>query len=183
MRRCTSSSLAGFSSCYGRLPIEAWLNADHSLPMPAPSKEVTESRFTPSSLFLISITFTRASTFPRTSGSCGIEQSRRHCVVASFGESGSILSAEFIYSPHFVEYTNTTMDSTPPRLMSAVQYVYRGNLWEAQHKLRLLAFKITNPEINTARRLAARGRIDRVKQPGDSDRRRGSSGPLASSWS
>ena len=57
-------------------PIEAWLNADHSLPMPAPSKEVTESRFTPSSLFLISITFTRASTFPRTSGSCGIEQSR-----------------------------------------------------------------------------------------------------------
>ena len=108
---------------------------------------MTESRFTPSSLFLISITFTRASTFPRTSGSCGIEQSRRHCVVASFGESGSILSAEFIYSPHFVEYTNTTMDSTPPRLMSAVQYVYRGNLWEAQHKLRLLAFKITNPEI------------------------------------
>jgi hypothetical protein len=67
-----------------------------------------------------------------------------------FRREWEILSAEFVYSPHFVEYTNTTMDSTPPRVMSAVQYVYRGNLWEARHKPRLLAFKITNPEINPA---------------------------------
>jgi len=68
-------------------------------------------------------------------------------------------------------------------LLTPILLILRGNLWQAQRKLRPLAFKYTKPEMNTARLLVARGRIARVKQPGDSDRRRGSSGPPAFSWS
>ena len=110
-----------FQQLLRAFPTEAWLaNADPSHPMPTPSKEVTECS-------LYAFQFVSDIYNLHHSGYLsamlwrlwdrGIKKTLNGRV---FRREWATLSAEFIYSPHFVEYINTTMDSTPPRLISAV---------------------------------------------------------------
>ena len=110
-----------FQQLLRSFPTEALLaNADPSHPMPAPSREVTEYtlyafQFASDIYYLHQCGYLSANLWKLWDRAIKKTLSGR-----VFRREWETLSADFIYSPHFVEYINTTMDSTPPRLKSAV---------------------------------------------------------------